>query len=151
MDANPHDFDTRVKLAIYRHFADAARRPDVSEIARAVESSPTDVSAAYGRLFKSRVLVLEADGTAIRMAPPFSGVPTQHRVVAGDREYFANCAWDSLGILAALHSPGTVHSSCGQSNEAVAFEISAEGPPQTEWVFHCAVPAAQWWKDIVFT
>jgi len=151
MDPIAPDFDTRVKLAIYRHFADTARRPEVSEIARAVESSPADVSAAYGRLFKSRVLVLEPDGTSIRMAPPFSGVPTQHRVVAGDREYFANCAWDALGILAALHAPGVVHSRCGQSDEAVAFDVPADGPLPTEWVFHCAVPAAQWWNDIVFT
>jgi hypothetical protein len=82
IDASPQppDFDVRVKLAIYRHFADTTRRPEISDITRAIGASPEDIRAAYGRLFKSRVLVLEGDRTSIRMAPPFSGVPTQHRV-----------------------------------------------------------------------
>jgi hypothetical protein len=36
---------------------------------------------AYARLRAQRVLALESDGESIRMAPPFSGVPTQHVVV----------------------------------------------------------------------
>ena len=46
------------------------------------------------------------------MAPPFSGVPTQHVVIVDETKYFANCAWDSFGIPAALHRPGRVHFRC---------------------------------------
>lgn len=97
------------------------------------------------------MLLLEPDGESIRMAPPFSGVPTQHRVVVEGRRYFANCAWDALGVVAALRRPGTVYSECAQSHEPVELPIAAEGPPPTGWVFHCLVPAAHWWDDLVFT
>ena len=105
----------------------------------------------YVRLRAQRVLVLEPDGVSIRMAPPFSGVPTQHVVIVDQKKYFANCAWDSFGIPAALHRPGRVHSRCEQSREPLSLEIGLEGPPPCSWLFHCLVPAAKWWDDIVFT
>jgi DNA-binding transcriptional MocR family regulator len=145
------DFDTGVKLAIYRAFADSARRPSLEQIAAHLGADPDEVEAAYHRLAANRLLVLEPDARAIRMAPPFSGVPTQHRVRADGLEYVANCAWDAFGILAALRRPGEVHSRCEQSHEPVRFEVGLEGPPPSDWLFHCEVPAARWWKDIVFT
>ena len=31
------------------------------------------------------------------------------------------------------------------------MEVSDRGPDVSDWLFHCVVPAAQWWDDIVFT
>ena len=106
---------------------------------------------AYERLRAQRLLVLEADGSSIRMASPFSGVPTEHVVEADGIRYFANCAWDALGVPAVLHKPGSVHSRCEQSREPLHLTISLQGPETSDWLFHCLVPAAKWWDDIVFT
>jgi hypothetical protein len=145
------DFDTQVKLAIYRHFAETGRGPSPAEVAERIISGVEDVLAAYPRLRAQRVLALEADGASIRMAPPFSGVPTQHIVRAGGTEYFANCAWDALGVPAALHQPAVVRSRCEQSGEPLHLEVGLDGPEPSTWLFHCLVPAAKWWDDIVFT
>jgi len=145
------DSDLRVKLAVYEHFAAVGKRPSVAEVAARVAIEPPEVRRAFGRLRARRVLVLEADGESIRMAPPFSGVPTQHRVTAGGLSYYANCAWDALGIPAALHLPAVVHSRCEQSLEPLELVISDRGPGASDWLFHSLVPAAKWWDDIVFT
>lgn len=157
------DFDVRVKVAVYAHFAEMGGRPSPAEVAARVAASGGadaggDVDAlegrvreAYPRLRAQRVLVLEPDGVSIRMAPPFSGVPTQHIVESGDVRYFANCAWDSLGIPAALHRPATVHSRCEQSLAPFDLPVGLDGPPPSDWLFHSLVPAAKWWDDIVFT
>ena len=145
------DFDTQVKLAIYRHLAETGSRPSPAEVAERVGSDVASVLDAYPRLRAQRVLALEADGSSIRMAPPFSGVPTQHIVLVGGKQYYANCAWDALGVLAALHQPGEVHSRCEQSGEPLRLEVGLEGPQPSTWLFHCLVPAAKWWDDIVFT
>jgi len=145
------EFDTRVKLAIYHHFAETGRRPSPDDIASSVDTDVDQVLDAYRNLRAERVLVLEADGASILMAPPFSGVPTQHRVEAGGVEYYANCAWDALGIPAALQSIGTIYARCEQSGELLQLEVSLDGPEASDWYFHCLVPAAQWWQDIVFT
>jgi len=144
------DLDLDVKLAIYHHFAETARRPSPAEIAEQVRVPVSAVLDIYQRLRAQRVLVLEDDGAAIRMAPPFSGVPTQHVAEVKGLRYFANCAWDVLGIVAALQQPGTVHSRCEQT-EPLHLAVGKEGPEPCGWLFHCAVPAAHWWDDIVFT
>ena len=145
------DFDTRVKTAVYAWFARTGAGPAVGELAEQLGCTVADVRSAYARLRASRVLLLEADGETIRMAPPFSGVPTSHVVEVDDRSYFANCAWDALGVPAALHREGTVHSRCGQSGEPLRLHVGLDSPEPSPWLFHCLVPAARWWVDLVFT
>ena len=143
--------DLAVKLAVYSHFAETGSRPSGDEIARRTNSEVGAVLSAYRRLETLRVLVLEDDGASIRMAPPFSGVTTQHVVEADGVRYHANCAWDALGIPAALHKPATVHSRCEQTREALQLAVGTDGPDPSDWRFHCPLPAAKWWDDIVFT
>ncbi len=143
--------DNQVKVAVYRHFAETGHRPSVSEVAKRSGRDTEQVLESYGRLRSQRVLVLEADGRSIRMAPPFSGVPTQHIVEAAGQRYFANCAWDALGIVAALATPATIHSRCEQTCEILELKVRANGPETSDWFFHSLVPAAKWWDNIVFT
>jgi len=146
------NFDDQIKLAVYRHFAETGKRPPHETVANRVNSDPESVIDAYRRLRALRVLVLERnDGSSIRMAPPFSGVPTQHVVESAGVRYYANCAWDALGVPAALHRPATVHSRCEQSGESLRLDVTLDGPGPSDWLFHCLVPAANWWDDIVFT
>jgi hypothetical protein len=145
------DFDTRVKLAVYHHLAETGRPPRLEEVAERVDSDVQTVLESYPRLRAQRLLVLEGDGHSIRMASPFSGVPTQHTVEADGIQYYANCAWDALGIVAALHKTAIVHSRCEQSGEPFHLKVDIHGPEPSDWLFHCLVPAAQWWDDIVFT
>jgi len=145
------DLDTRVKLAIYNHFAETGRRPEVADVAERSGVSPAQVVASFQSLRAQRLLLLEPEGRAIRMAPPFSGVPTQHLVESGGIDYFANCAWDALGIPAALHKAARVGSRCEHSHEPLDLAVGVDGPETSDWLFHCLVPAAKWWDDLVFT
>jgi hypothetical protein len=147
----PIDFPTSVKLAIYRLTAERGSPPTQAMVAEVVGAPLAKVREAYETLARNRLLVLEADRATIRMAPPFSGVPTQHRVSVAGVQYFANCAWDAFGIAAALHKPALVESECAESRAPLRMEIGLEGPPPSPWLFHCLMPAARWWADIVFT
>jgi hypothetical protein len=145
------DFDTRIQSAIYDWTARTTRPPTVDEAAAVVGATPDEVRGAYRRLFGNRVLFLEPDRETIRMAAPFSAVPTQHRVIVGDRQYFANCSWDALGIPAALHEEADVRSRCEETLEPIQLRVRRAGPDPEPVVAHFAVPAAKWWADLVFT
>jgi len=122
------DFDTSVKLNIYETIASTTRMPTSTEVASAIDSSVPEVVQAFQRLYEKRLLVLEPGSLShIRMAPPFSGIETQHRVKIEDKIYFANC------------------------DEPMTFQIRDGKPLPQECVIHFAVPASQWWKDIVYT
>jgi hypothetical protein len=146
-----HDRDSEVRNAVYLHLVETTAAPAISDLESRLGMTGAEIRAAYQRLFARRVLVVAADGETIVMAPPFAGVPTQHRVAVGSRDYFANCAWDALGIPAALHAPAIVRSRCEQSREALTILVDQDGPAPEPCVAHFAVPAALWWQDIVFT
>jgi hypothetical protein len=85
------------------------------------------------------------------MANPFSAVPTAYRVRASDRWWYANCAWDALGICAALHADARIETSCPDCGEAMALEVRDQRVDDARLLFHCLVPARHWWDDIIFT
>lgn len=145
------EIDVAVKVAVYRTFAETGAPPTPTDVARRAGVDEPRVREAYAGLRAQRLLLLEADGVTIRMAPPFSGVPTQHRVESSGVEYFANCAWDAFGVVAALGRDGTVYSRCERSGDPLVLPVGPAGPAPSTWLFHCLVPAVHWWTDLVFT
>ena len=143
-------FDVTLRTAVYRHFATTGQSPTLEAICQAIGATSERVTDGYRRLYQ-RMLVPAGDFASIRMAPPFSGVPTQHRAMVNGTEYFANCAWDAFGVVAALGGTGDVLSRCERTLEPLVLHLTPDGPPPSGWLFHCVVPAAKWWDDIVFT
>ena len=145
------NLETRVRAEVLRHFAEAGEAPSPREIAGRLDATEKGVLAAWDRLRAGRALVTGEDGVSILMANPFSGIPTDHTVESAGIRYYANCAWDALGIPAALNRTGVVRSRCGETGEPLRLEVGADGPEPSGWIFHSLVPAARWWDDIVFT
>jgi Alkylmercury lyase len=130
----------------YAAFVELGRAPSASEL-----GDEGEVRAGWRRLHEAHALVLNPATDELRMANPFSAVPTAYRVQAGGRWWYANCAWDAFGIPAALAVDGRVESSCPDCGEPYVVEIRNGAVDRAELLFHCLVPAAHWWDDIVFT
>ena len=143
--------DLELRNLTYSLFVDLGRAPTVEEAARAAGSTVAEVEAGWRRLHEAHALVLSPATTEIRMANPFSAVPTAHRVQAEGRWWYANCAWDAFGICAALHVDGRVETSCPDCGEPITVEMRDQRPDDESLLFHCLVPAERWWDDIVFT
>jgi hypothetical protein len=135
----------------YRLFVALGRAPSAEEVAVATGSTAAGVRRSWRRLHDGHALVLNATQSEIRMANPFSAVPTAHRVWAAGRWWYANCAWDALGICAALRTDGRVETSCPDCGDPISVGVRGEEPDEPSLLFHCLVPARHWWDDIVFT
>jgi hypothetical protein len=98
-------------------------------------------------LAEQHVVVLEeaGDGPRIRMAHPFAGHRDGARVDAGGRTWWGSCAWDGLGIVAALGLQDATVTSNGRVVRVQGGRAVDDG------VFHVAVPAREWRADIGFT
>ncbi len=140
--------DLALRNLVYGRFVELGRAPTLDEI---TEETGEDVEAALRRLHEGHMLVLEPDRPVIRMANPFSAVPTPYRVEAAGRSWFANCAWDAFGIPAALGVDGHISSSCPDCGEAIEIDLVDRRPEPADDVFHVLLPARSWWDDIVFT
>ena len=142
--------DAEVRAFVYDITMRSARAPLREQIASALGGSEESVAQSLQRLSAARMLVLQRGTNEILMVPPFSAVPTPFVVEARNILYYANCIWDALGIPVMLNSDAQIGTSCGDCGAAMA--LSAEGDNvRGEGLLHFAVPARDWWKDIVFT
>lgn len=138
--------DLELRRRTYAFMVEHGRAPTATDLGLAEE-----VVAGWRRLHEEHALVLDEATGELRMLNPFSAVPTAYRVQAGARSWYGNCAWDALGICAALHADGRVETSCPECGEPLAVEVRDERVDDESLLFHCLVPAARWWDDIVFT
>lgn len=121
----------------------ALRRTILEAFAATGRPPPVDDQPALRALAEQHVVVLSEDG--VRMAHPFAAHREGARVQAGDRTWWGNCAWDGLGIVAALRLPEATVTSDG-----LALHVR-DGAVAGDALFHVAVPARHWWEDIGFT
>ena len=146
------ELDLRIRNHVYAAFVGEGRAQTTVETAATLGLAEDEVAAAYRRLHDGHALVLHPGTTEILMLNPFSAVEMPHRVETGDRSWFANCAWDALGIPAALHADGSVRSECPDCGESLELEVRRGRLVRgAELLVHFVVPARRWWDDIAFT
>ena len=141
--------DWSLRRSIYAGLASTGAVPDAAELAGVVGGR--DLDRRLQRLHDAHQVVLDRDGS-IRMALPFSAVPTDHVVRAGDRRWFANCAWDSLAIPAAIGVDAEIDAPwLGDGGRVDLRIVDGELAGETDASVHFVVPARRWWDDIVET
>jgi hypothetical protein len=144
--------DLRIRSAVYGSFVRDGNAPSAAQTAEALGLDRQEVEEAFRRLHDAHALVLQPGTTEIRMLNPFSAVETPHRVQADGRSWYANCAWDALGIPAALHVDGAIETRCPDCGERLELEVrDGELVRGAELLVHFVVPARRWWDDIGFT
>jgi hypothetical protein len=78
-------------------------------------------------------------------------VATSFNVRANGKTYFANCAWDSLGIPAALHTDAEIEAVCAQTGEPIYLRVSGGEVDSSDALAHFLVPFRDWYDDLTFT
>jgi hypothetical protein len=145
-------FDLGVRRHVYSSVVANGRPPTTVETAQTFGLPEPEIAEAYRRLHDAHALVLFPDTTEVWMANPFCFGPTPHTVTAAGRGWTGTCAWDALGIPAALHVDGSIASACACCGEPVALEVSdGELVEGAELLVHLLLPARRWWEDIGFT
>jgi len=138
-----------VRAVVYRHFADTGRSPSLAEMCAATGARELEVIGAVHRLADLHALVLAPASSHIWMAHPFSAVPTPFRVAANGRTYYANCAWDGLGIL-SLVGDGECAADCADAGQTMHVTVRG-GSLHGSGVVHFAVPPRRFWENVAFT
>lgn len=143
-------FDQEVRRYVYDQTMKTGSSPTVAETAEALSTLSDEVQASFHRLADARMLVLQRDTGEILMANPFSNVPTPFLAQVDGQTYYGNCIWDVMGIPAMLKRDAVIHTSCGDCGTSMNLRIVNGALEPAIGIAHFAVPAAQWWNDIVF-
>jgi hypothetical protein len=143
-------FDERLRRQIYRHLIGKGKAPIVAELAKALSAPVRRVTSGLQQLVRTHAFVLQDSGELWRAAP-FSAVPTAFPVRIGKRSWWGNCIWDALGIPAMLKQDARIDTSCGCCNSEMTIDIAGGKLLAYNGLIHVAVPARDWYEDIVFT
>lgn len=142
----------KIRRFVYNHVVEHGTAPKPAEIALQLELPFAEVKQALLRLSEGHaVVVADANTCDLWRAAPFSAVPTAFEVRAGKKRWWANCAWDGLGILAALKRDGEVLTACPCCNEPVTLRVKQGALAGGEGIVHFLVPVRGWYQDLVFT
>ena len=142
-----------LRFIVYRHFVEAGTAPTRHALADIVGDLDS-VDGLLRELHDRHMLVLDDRPHRVgevRMALPFATEPTNFRVTTNEGAWWANCAWDSLALLAALHTDGHITSTWSDTGEPVELTVTNERLDDSEGYIHFAIPARKWWDDIVLT
>ena len=141
----------QIRHFVYSHFADTTLPPSVDVTATHFNISTEEASEYYKELHNRHAFFLEPETLTIRMANPFSGIPTDFKVHANGKTYYANCAWDMLGIPAALHCDAVIDAKFTESNDLVKLEVNNGRITNNQLLVHFPLPFSRWYDDLVFT
>jgi hypothetical protein len=150
---DPTAFDRDVRVTIAECIRERGAVPSLAEVADRVAAPAADVAGSFERLAAARVMILRPGTTELLSFNPFAAGPTDFRVRSGGREWTALCAWDAFGVAAALEDDGVVRGHCADTC-GVPLEVRLAGDAVGALdgvVMQFALPARDWWKDIVFT
>lgn len=141
-----------VRTFIYEHFVATTKAPTVAAIADHFALSEAEAAALLHALHDQHAIFLEAEGTVIRIANPFSAVPTDFVTAIGDKRYWANCAWDSLGVVVATGANAArIYTTCAADQQPLLIEVVDGAVVDNGALAHVLVPFRHWYDDMVFT
>lgn len=143
--------DTAVRVELYRQLVATGAMPSASGVAAGLGLATEAAIESFARLGAGRAIVLEpGDSSRVRMANPFSAVPTPFVVTSAGKPFWGNCIWDSLGIPACLGADATIACSCGDCGEPMTVEVR-NGRVEGAGIIHFGTPALHWWDNIIDT
>lgn len=140
-----------LRIFVYDHLVATGLPPTLAEIAQNFGITPPDARRDLAALQIGKTILVHPESGEIWMAGAFASTRTDYEVVAGDRTYWANCAWDMLGIPMILNAPAQVHTKCTDCGSPMTIDCDPSYPPTENAVVHFLVPARHWYEDIGFT
>ncbi len=142
--------DWQIRHFVYAYFVERGEPPRYEQAAQQFGLVPEEGRLAYQRLHGRHALFLDP-GDHVRMAHPLSAVPTPFSVASQGRRYWANCAWDALGIPAMLHADAPITASLALTGETAAYAVQDGQLQAAPFFVHFPLPFARWYDDLVHT
>ncbi|HEX4681881.1 MAG TPA: organomercurial lyase [Gemmatimonadaceae bacterium] len=140
-----------IRAFVYDRIIDDGVVPSIHQIAAHVAMPRADAAAAIRSAGFGKTLLLHPRSDEIWMAGPFSASPTPYRVRAGTRAWWANCAWDMLGVAAVVGEAVHMETRCADCGASIDLDVDPQTAAIGDLVVHFLLPARRWYDDIGFT
>lgn len=141
----------RMRHLIYHVFATTGRAPDLTQLATTLDAPESAALEMLHMLGDMHSVFLTEDRRGVLMANPFSAIPTPFQVSANGTDYWANCAWDMLGIPAALGTDATIQATYAIDNTTTELAVADGRPLGDLGIVHFQQRFRHWYDDLRHT
>jgi hypothetical protein len=145
------EFQDKVRIQINRFIFSNGFAPTTSQLTRIVDSNETEVKNALKQLAENHAIVLHPNSYDIWVAHPFALFPTLFWVESGDKKWWGNCSWCSLGIAAMSKEDTRIFTkTCGES-DPLRIDITNGQVIQKDLLVHFSITAKRFWDNVIYT
>jgi hypothetical protein len=136
---------------VYDRIIDDGVIPSIDDVAAHKTMTRNEVVAAIRSAGLGKTLLLDPRSNEIWMAGPFSATRTPYHVRAATRTWWANCAWDMLGVAALVRESVHIEARCADCGDSIELDVAPATETIGSLVVHFLLPATRWYDDIGFT
>ncbi len=136
---------------LIRALVDTCSIPSREELGSRLTCSSAELDRAFDELAEVHGVVLHPSSHDVWAIHPFSLAPTPFLVTAGNKKWWGNCAWCSLGIAALVGEPCVITTTLGAETEQVQLIVSNGHVSRQDLVVHFPIPMTRAWDNVVYT
>ena len=143
-----------IRKFIFDHFFELTVPPVLEEIMAKFSLTRPEAFKALRAIEEDHHILLIPGTQRILMANPYSAVTTPFRVRIGGKQYFANCAWDTVSMHVMLQADAVVDSYCHHCGSPISLSLShgarVSSTPREPLIF-LSVPVGKWYDNLINT
>ena len=143
--------DASLHYALVHHLVDYGYVPSHAQLSDLFRVDLDAMTRALRQLEAYHGVVLHPHVPEVWVIHPFATAPTSFAVRQGERTWWGNCAWCSLGIAALLGGNAiTIHTSLGAEGTPVTIHVDHHRVRE-DLVVHFPVPMSRAWDNVLYT
>ena len=142
---------SRLHYELIRGLVDTGAIPTESALQKALNCSSSELRSTFQELADLHGVVLHPSSHDVWVIHPFSLAPTTFLVECGDRKWWGNCAWCSLGIAVLAGDRCAITTTLGAEGEQVRLTIDDGRVDRNDLVVHFPVPMTKAWDNVIYT
>jgi hypothetical protein len=137
----------RLHYLLMRHVIDTGHAPTLQELAESTGLMEQKIAGVLKTLEQIHGVILIPNSLRVWSLHPFALHPTTFWVRSATAGWWANCAWCSLGIWAALKQDVNISTSEGGEARSLEFAIEGGQTRRSDLMLHFPYPPVQWWDN----
>jgi hypothetical protein len=141
------DSPEKLHYLLMQHVIDTGHAPTLQKSADLAGLTEEKAGEALRALENIHGVILIPNSLRVWSLHPFALNPTTFWVSTARGGWWANCAWCSLGIWAALKQDVDISTSDGGEGGSLEFTIGRGQPSRTDLLMHFPYPPGQWWDN----
>jgi hypothetical protein len=147
----PSARSSRLHYELIRSLVDSGSIPSRDALQAALRCSASELDAAFEELAELHGVVLHPSSRHVWVIHPFSLAPTTFLVECGERKWWGNCAWCSLGIAVLADKRCTITTTLGAESQQVRLTVEDGRVDRDDLVVHFPIPMTRAWDNVIYT